>query len=338
MFSFCPPSLPIENKQLQGLPDEWANILMFVWGHPVRWLCLGKAVHPTPEHVQTSMPQVDAIASRRLSGCSLGLFMMCLPFQTCVRVHKIMIALWACAMFASIDGAAGVPLWVSVKCSKNAFYCRHCATKARDQWRRVLWVSPTGHSGLRYWLWVKCLYCSPLLEMRTVCKKQRLPFTVCRNCRLPAISGCRCTGPESFHSPHGALGVNDCRSYRCFVSTGMACSWVICIMLSFGPPCLPFGPCAKFVPLAKNATTWRLALFHLRTHAKAELVILRSMGVCTCGFGSWNSPSTRWKKVGGECNLPFRKSRAAMIGLFCLMCRMRNVVFPMPQVLLSHVW
>ncbi len=121
MFSFCPPSLPIENMQLQGLPDQWANILMFVWGHHVRWLCLGKAVHPTPEHVQTYMPQVDAIAPRLLSGCSLGLFMMCLPFQTCVRVHTIMIALWACAMFASIDGAAGVPLWVSVKCSKMCF-------------------------------------------------------------------------------------------------------------------------------------------------------------------------------------------------------------------------
>ena len=91
-------------------------------------------------------------------------------------------------------------------------------------------------------------------------------------------------------------------------------------------------------PLAKNATPWRLALFHLRTHARAELGILRSMGVCTCGFGSWNSPRTRWKKVGGECNLPFRKSRAALISLFCLMCRMRKVVFPMPQVLPSHVW
>ncbi|CAL1139629.1 unnamed protein product [Cladocopium goreaui] len=54
--------LAIENMQLQGLPDEWANILMFVWGHQVRWLCLGKAVHPTPEHVQTSMPQGDAFA------------------------------------------------------------------------------------------------------------------------------------------------------------------------------------------------------------------------------------------------------------------------------------
>ena len=61
-FDFVHPGLAIENMQLQGLPDEWANILMFVWGHQVRWLCLGKAVHPTPEHVQTSMPQGDAFA------------------------------------------------------------------------------------------------------------------------------------------------------------------------------------------------------------------------------------------------------------------------------------
>ena len=61
-FDYVHPSLAIQNMHKQGLPDEWARILLAVWGHQVRWLCLGRNVHPTPEHVHTSMPQGDAFA------------------------------------------------------------------------------------------------------------------------------------------------------------------------------------------------------------------------------------------------------------------------------------
>ena len=61
-FDNVHPRLAVENLQTQGLPVEWANILSFVWCHQVRWLCIGKAVHPSPEIIQNSMPQGDAFA------------------------------------------------------------------------------------------------------------------------------------------------------------------------------------------------------------------------------------------------------------------------------------
>ena len=61
-FDFVSPSMAIENMQQQGLPREWAHILTFVWSHQVRWLCLGRNVHPKAERVQNSMPQGDAFA------------------------------------------------------------------------------------------------------------------------------------------------------------------------------------------------------------------------------------------------------------------------------------
>ena len=262
--------------------------------------------------------------------------MMCLPFQTCVRVHTFMIALWACAMFASIGAQChfGSP-WNVQKMRLIAGTAQR-KQEINDAESCECLRPATRVLGIDFK--ENVFIVSPLLEMRTVCKKQCLPLNVCRNCRLPAISGCRCTGPESFHSPHGRLvwtiaAVTDASFRQAWHAHE---SYVLCWVL--GHHIFHSDHSPSSCPLAKDATTWRLALFHLRTHARAELGILRSMDVCTCGFGSWNSPSTRWEKVGGECNLPFRKSRAAMIGLICLMCRMRKVVFPMPQVVLSHVW
>ena len=61
-FDRASPDLSINALRKAGIATELATALDWVWGHQVRWLCLGHYVHPEAQEVCQSLPQGDPLS------------------------------------------------------------------------------------------------------------------------------------------------------------------------------------------------------------------------------------------------------------------------------------
>ena len=71
-FDRADPNICIQALEKAGMAPELTAALKWVWCHQVRWLCLGRYVHPTPQDVQASLPQGDPLSPLALLALLTG--------------------------------------------------------------------------------------------------------------------------------------------------------------------------------------------------------------------------------------------------------------------------